>query len=101
MDRELDDSTAITKDWQRAVQRNYRCTVAHRATVHVRETSEGRVVWEGPVGVFELRDHPSASLAYAVGAPPLYTFLHAGLVDSPGAAARAMVAHVFRERERA
>lgn len=33
--------------------------------VHVREEWKGQVVWEGPVHVFDLEGHPSATRAYA------------------------------------
>jgi hypothetical protein len=34
-------------------------------SVPVREVSHGRVIWEGPVEVFTLRNHPRAKRAYA------------------------------------
>jgi len=37
----------------------------HVESVPIKETFQGRTVWEGIVEVFELRGHPQASRAYA------------------------------------
>ena len=38
-------------------------------TVPVRETFEGKTVWEGVVHVFDLAGHPTATRAYAWSSP--------------------------------
>jgi hypothetical protein len=37
----------------------------HRTTVPVKETFDGKTVWEGLVEVFDLHGHPRANTAYA------------------------------------
>ena len=37
----------------------------HVESIHVLETFKGQTVWEGVVEVFELRNHPRATRAYA------------------------------------
>lgn len=44
-------------------QHNARATFA--CSVPIRETFQGRPVWEGVVHVFDLQGHPSATRAYA------------------------------------
>ena len=38
---------------------------SHVESVSVKETFQGKTVWEGVVEVFDLRDHPTAPRAYA------------------------------------
>jgi hypothetical protein len=44
-------------------QHGGRATLAQ--TVPVRETSQGRLVWEGVVHIFDLESNPKATRAYA------------------------------------
>lgn len=92
-------------DGQQAIRTFFGCSSTHRETVHVREDYRGWVFWEGDVGVFELDDHPSAARAYVLrfegetGEKRVYPVLHAGLVDSPQSAVRAVVVHEVTARE--
>jgi hypothetical protein len=52
-----------------AVERMHGGTAALAQSVPVRETFEGKTVWEGVVHVFDLIGHPTATRAYAWSAP--------------------------------
>jgi hypothetical protein len=72
----------------------------------VRETFEGKMVWEGVVHVFELVDHPTATRAYAWSSPierstkrRFFAVLHQPPVDSPQAAVRAAIVAEHRKPE--
>src|SRR5437588_12654739 len=67
-------------------------------SVPVRETFEGKTVWEGVVHVFDLAGHPIATRAYAWSSPiegstkrRFFAVLHQPPVDGPHAAVRAAV----------
>jgi len=67
-------------------------------SVPVRETFEGRLVWEGVVHVFDLAGHPTATRAYAWSSPiegstkrRFFAVLHQPPLDSPQAAVRAAI----------
>lgn len=67
-------------------------------SVPVKETHAGAVVWEGVVHVFDLKDHPTASRAYAWSSPikgsdkrRFFAVLHQGPVKSPLDAVRAAI----------
>jgi hypothetical protein len=45
------------------------CEAASTETVGVKETHQGRTVWQGEVEVFELTGHPRANCCYAWGLP--------------------------------
>ncbi len=77
----------------------------HVESVPIKETFQGKTVWEGIVEVFELIDHPKAQRLYAWAyetenpkRPRHVTVLHVGPVDSPLAAVRAAIVQEFRER---
>ena len=50
---------------QFAIRQAHNCDASHRQTVHVRETFEGKTVWEGDVEVFDLEGHAEARKCYA------------------------------------
>jgi hypothetical protein len=67
-------------------------------SVPVRETFEGKSVWEGVVHVFELACQPTATRVYAWSSPikgntkrRFFAALHQPPVDSPQAAVRAAI----------
>ncbi|MGO8864894.1 MAG: hypothetical protein ACLQME_00190 [Alphaproteobacteria bacterium] len=67
-------------------------------TVPVKETFEGKTVWEGVVHVFELKGKPKATRAYAWSAPieggtkrRFFAVLHIPAIDSPIKAVRAAI----------
>jgi len=76
----------------------------HLESVPIKETFQGRTVWEGIVEVFELVGHPEAQKAYAWAhdtddprRPRRHvTVLHIGPVDSPIAAVRASIVRDYR-----
>jgi hypothetical protein len=76
----------------------------HVESVPVKETFQGRTVWEGMVEVFELRGHPKAPRVYAWShdtddpkKPKRHvTALHIHPVTSPILAVRAAIVQEFR-----
>ena len=64
----------------------------------IKEVFEGKAVWEGTVHVFNLDDHPGATMAYAWSSPVegsdkcrFYAVLHLGGIRSPLDAVRAAI----------
>jgi hypothetical protein len=64
----------------------------------VKETFNGKTVWEGTVHVFDLEGHPKATRAYAWSSPiegsdkrRFYAVLHLGGIRSPLDAVRAAI----------
>lgn len=81
-----------------AVERTHGGTATLAQSVPVRETFDGKPVWEGVVHVFDLAGHPTATRAYAWSSPiegstkrRFFAVLHAQPVDSPQAAVRAAI----------
>jgi hypothetical protein len=77
---------------------------SHAESVPIKETFEGRTVWEGKVEVFDLHGHPAAPKAYAWAyetdnpkKPRHVTVLHMGPVTSPLLAVRAAIVKEFRD----
>lgn len=79
----------------------------HLESVPVKETFQGKTVWEGVVEVFELVGHPKAPRVYAWAhhtdgpeSPKRHvTVLHIGPVTSAVEAVRAAIVEEFRSRE--
>jgi hypothetical protein len=76
----------------------------HVESVPIKETFEGRTIWEGIVEVFELHGHELAPKAYAWAyetenpkKPKHVTVLHLGPVTSPLLAVRAAIVKEFRD----
>lgn len=80
-----------------AIRHMHGCEATFVESVPVRETLNGKTVWDGEVQVFNLRGHPTASRAYAwshatEGAKRrFYAVLHDGPVDSAARAVRAAI----------
>src|SRR5438874_11082536 len=81
-----------------AVENMHGGTATLAQSVPVRETFEGKPVWEGVVHVFDLAGHPTATRAYARSSPiesstkrRFFAVLHQLPVDSPQAAVRAAI----------
>jgi|SRR5579864_7023191 len=53
------------QELQDVIRRTHGADAKHLESVPVTEGFDSRTVWQGIVEVFELRDHPKASLAYA------------------------------------
>jgi hypothetical protein len=78
----------------------------HVESVPIKETHNGKTVWEGIVEVFDLKDHPKAKRLYAWAydtgnpkRPKHVTVLHRGPVTSPLLAVRAAIVEEFRNAE--
>ncbi len=72
--------------------------------VHVVERYEGQSAWAGPVHIFKLTGHPTATECYAWSDPVpdsdrrrFYAVLRAGPVTSPEEAVRAAIVSEFRD----
>src|ERR1700716_3315691 len=81
-----------------AVENMHGGTATLAQSVPVRETFEGKPVWEGVVHVFDLSGHPTATRAYAWSSPiegstkrRFFAVLHQPPIDSPQAAVRAAI----------
>src|SRR3979409_1992959 len=81
-----------------AVENMHGGTATLTQSVPVRETFEGKPVWEGVVHVFDLSGHPTATRAYAWSSPiegstkrRFFAVLHQPPIDSPQAAVRAAI----------
>ena len=75
-------------------------------SVPIKETFQGKTVWEGTVEVFDLKDDPKDARAYAwvyetdnPKKPKHVTVLHTGPVTSPLTAVRAGIVEEFRRLE--
>jgi len=92
------DYRKYREDLLSAIEKKAMCGVAYVHTQPVRFVMDGKVLWDGKVEVFQLRDHPQAKQAFGwgfknsqnkmeyvtvVGAPPL---------DSASLAVKAFVA---------
>jgi hypothetical protein len=76
----------------------HRGTAAVAQSVPVRETFEGKSVWEGVVQIFDLTGHPTATRAYAWSSPiegstkrRFFAVLHSARINSPLEAVRAAI----------
>jgi hypothetical protein len=81
----------------------YGVEATHVESVPIKETFQGKTVWEGVVEVFELQGHPKAPKVYAWAyetdnpkKPKHVTVLHMGTVTSPLLAVRAAIVEEFR-----
>ncbi len=87
------------------VEKMHGGTATLAQTVPVRETFEGRAVWEGVVHVFDLAEHPSATRAYAWSSPiegstkrRFFAVLHTDRIKSPLEAVRAAIVAEHRAK---
>jgi len=72
----------------------------------VKEVFQGKTVWEGVVHIFNLEDHPGATMAYAWSSPieggdkrRFFSVLHLGDIRSPLDAVRAAIVAERRAKE--
>ncbi len=75
---------------QASVERMYGGTATLAQSVPVRDTFDGKTVWEGVVHVFDLAGHPTATRAYAWSSPiegstkrRFFALLHTQRINSP------------------
>jgi hypothetical protein len=97
---------AYITELQAVIRRLHGVESKHIESVPVKETFQGRTVWEGIVEVFELHGHPKAARAYAwsheADDPKKrkhFTVLHLAPVTSAAAAVRAAIVQEFRNAE--
>jgi hypothetical protein len=81
-----------------AVERMHGGIAKLAQAVPVRETFDGKPVWEGVVHVFDLTGHPTATRAYAWSSPiegstkrQFFAVLHQPPINSPQTAVRAAI----------
>ena len=92
------------EELKEAIQRMHGAEATHVESVPVKETFQGKTVWEGVVEVFELINHPTAPKAYAwahdTGDPKKprrhVTVLHLHPIKSAQDAVRAAIVQDFR-----
>jgi hypothetical protein len=95
------------KELQGIIRKLHGVESRHIESVPVKETFQGKTVWEGVVEVFELHGHPKAKKAYAWAHdtddpknPRRHvTVLHMGPVISAAHAVRAAIVQEFRSLE--
>src|SRR6267378_3184886 len=83
---------------KQTVERLHGGTAMLAQSVPVRETFEGKTVWEGVVQIFDLTGHPTATRAYAWSSPiegstkrRFIAVLHTARINSPLEAVRAAI----------
>jgi hypothetical protein len=81
-----------------SVEAQHACRAKLAQTVPVRETFQGKPVWEGVVHVFDLEGHPKATRAYAWSSPidgsdkrRFFAVLQLGAIKTPVDAVRAAI----------
>jgi hypothetical protein len=94
------------EELQDVIRHRYGVVSHHVESVPVKETFEGKTIWEGIVEVFELIGHPKASKVYAWAyetdnpkKPRHVTVLHLGTATSPFLAVRAAIVEEFRNSQ--
>src|ERR1700722_460874 len=94
------------EELQDVIQHLHGVQSSHIQSVPVKETFQGKTVWEGIVEVFELKNHPQAKRLYAWAhkmddpkKPRHVTVLHVPPITSPILAVRAAIVQEFRENE--
>lgn len=91
------------EELQSIIHKLHGAKATHRESVPVKETFQGKTVWEGIVEVFDLHGHPKAKTAYAWShatddpEQPMrhVTVLHIHPATSPLAAVRASIMQEF------
>jgi hypothetical protein len=98
MKKNILEAEKIQKSLGKAIFDLHGCKSKWLESVPVKETFEGKTVWEGVVQVFELIDHPTAKKCYAwsyivddSGKRRFVAVLHQKPVDSPLDAVRAAI----------
>jgi hypothetical protein len=95
--------TAI-QELRETIRRLHGADATHVESVPVKETFQGKTVWEGTVEVFDLDGHPKASRVYAwahcTDGPKKrhVTVLHIAPITSAVEAVRAAIVQEFRSR---
>ena len=84
---------------KRTIESQHACTAELVQAVPIKETADGKIVWEGIVHVFKVYGHPKARRAYAWSFPiegsdkrRFFAVLHIPPITSPVEAVRAAIA---------
>ena len=93
------------KELQNVIRKLHGVESKHVESVPVKETFQGKTVWDGTVEVFELQGHPQASKLYAwthqtdnPKKPKRHvTVLHVHPITSPVLAVRAAIVQEYRD----
>ncbi|MGA8145654.1 MAG: hypothetical protein WB987_17345 [Candidatus Acidiferrales bacterium] len=101
------NAEAYISELRDVIRRLHGVEAKHVESVPVKETFQGKTVWDGVVEVFELIGHPKAPKVYAWAhdtddpAKPKrhVTVLHIHPVTSPILAVRAAIVQEFRNAE--
>jgi len=93
----------VIAELQEAIEAMHGCRALYSRTVHVREVSQGDVIWDGFVGVFALADCPKAKHCFAWsyregGEAKTMEVLEIAPVDSPQTAVKAAIAARVRQK---
>jgi hypothetical protein len=95
------------RELKKVVEAQHGCTAALIQAVPVKETFEGKTVWEGVVHVFRIYGHPQARQAYAWSSPiegsdkrQFFAVLHVPPITSPVEAVRAAIVAEHNARTR-
>jgi hypothetical protein len=100
-------NSGYISELQDVIRRLHGVESKHVESVPVKETFQGKTVWDGIVEVFELIGYPKVSRLYAwshdTDGPKKrhVTVLHLAPIDSPEAAVRASIARDYRLGEEA
>jgi hypothetical protein len=91
---------------KKTVENMHGGTATLAQAVPVRETFEGKTVWEGVVHVFDLAGHPTATRAYAWSSPiegstkrRFFAVLHTARINSPLEAVRVAIVAEQRAKD--
>lgn len=52
---------------QEAVQKLHHCTATHQSTFYVKHLFNDKIVWEGDVEAFQIKENPQSEKCYAWG----------------------------------
>lgn len=96
-----------SRDLRNAIEAQHGGVATFAYEIPVTEIWQGKTVWDGVVGVFDLTGHPEAKRAYAWSEPiegsnkrRFFAVLHIPPVDSPQKAVRAAIVHEHRPKKR-
>lgn len=94
------------EELQDVIKRLHGVDSKHVESVPIKETFQGKTVWEGIVEVFDLIDHPTSPRAYAWAydtgdpkKPKHVTVLHLGPITSPLLAVQAAIIQESKANE--
>jgi hypothetical protein len=92
----------VIEQLQHAIQELHGVKATHRGSVPVKETWQGKTIWDGVVEVFHISGHPETDTAYAwlhdTGdheKPLPVTVLHIDPALSPAKAVRAFIVQEY------